>query len=334
MRLEENPFYLLGATLLTDQAHIIQAADAKELYLGEDAVSEARKSVLHPRRRIDAEVSWVWWRTTRGLRRLAARSQAHADEVVGEYLAKAESDSSVRELECINVLYNAACHLPPEDTSLRQAVCRRLGTSFVRLQSEDIRVHINRYRAVAGVAAVAEAEWIQEAVVHHRGEVARGLVAAWDVGGCAPWQRWLPEVLAQSTDSTTERADAFTYELIDAYHARYRTDIEQYLADVRRQAAYTREHILEEAWAAHIERLFARVEVAFAATEVVQRANRSRRLKSDAWEQIGTALYQVADGIYRKRFMAYEFQRFLQRMRPFFVHSAYWSKRLERQCKS
>ncbi len=334
MRLEENPFYLLGATLLTDQAHIMQSADAKELYLGEEAVSEARKSLLHPRRRIDAEVSWVWWRTALGLRRLAARWEMHADEVVGEYLAKAESDSSVRELECINVLYNAACHLPPEDISLRQAVCLRLGTSFARLQSEDIRVHINRYREVAGVAAVAEAEWIQEALVRHRGEVARDLAAAWDDGGCAPWQRLLPEVLAQSTDRATGRADAFIYELIDAYHARYRTEIEQYLAEVRRQAAYTREHILDEAWAADIERLFARVEVAFAATEVVQRANRSRRLQSDAWEQIGADLYRVADSIYTKRFMAYEFQRFLERMRPFFVHSAYWSKRLERQCES
>jgi len=59
MDLFENPFYILGATPRDNRQRIVELAEERSLVLDPDVCSKARADLLHPRKRIAAEVAWL-----------------------------------------------------------------------------------------------------------------------------------------------------------------------------------------------------------------------------------------------------------------------------------
>lgn len=329
MRIEDNPFYLLGATLRTGSEEMLQLAERKLLSADDDAVDAALRQVLHPLYRIDAEISLVWWRTPRGLRRLVAAWRSHPRQAVAGYLAPSSRISSVRELERVNILYHASPHVPTDDASLRREIAVALGDAFGRLQAEDIRVGINAYRARAGVAAVPDAAPVEAAIARYRTEAANNLVAAFDDGDAEGAQRLWRSVLGESMSPYTLRVNEFVYALIDAYQWRYQDKIRDGVAQLDAQADEVCRRIWDKNWRRRIDDLFVLAEYVFGITEVIQIAARRRHRALPVWEQAGEALFRVAECIRHRRMMAYESWLVLERMQPLFVYSPKWTKRLE-----
>lgn len=333
MRIEENPFYLLGATLRTETTEMMKLAERKSLSADDGAVDAALRQVLHPLYRIDAELSMVWWRTPRGLRRLVESWRSHPGQVLAAYLLPPSYVSSVRHLERVNILHYASPHVPRDDVSLQREIAVALGRSFARLQAEDIRVAINVYRARADVAAVPDAAPVAAAIARYRTEAAQNLAAAFDDGDADRLQTLLRTVFGESMNPYTLDVNEFVYALIEAYRWRYQDEIRNRLAQLDAQADDVCRCIWDEDWRRRIDDLFALAEAVFGITEVIQIAAQRRHRALPLWEQAGETLFRVADCIRQRRMMAYESRRVLERMQPLFMYSAKWTKRLEQSCR-
>ena len=59
MDLLKNPFHILGATTRDNRHSIMELAEERSLLLDPDECMEARSILIHPRRRISAEVAWL-----------------------------------------------------------------------------------------------------------------------------------------------------------------------------------------------------------------------------------------------------------------------------------
>lgn len=59
MRLRQNPFYVLGVSPQQDRHTILSVAKERSLVLDEQAVRDAKSVLVHPVRRIAAEVAWL-----------------------------------------------------------------------------------------------------------------------------------------------------------------------------------------------------------------------------------------------------------------------------------
>lgn len=59
MRLLENPFYVLGATALNTRSELNALADDASLLGDVSQIAEARAILTNPRRRVEAEISWL-----------------------------------------------------------------------------------------------------------------------------------------------------------------------------------------------------------------------------------------------------------------------------------
>ena len=59
MDLFENPFYILGATPRDNRQRIVELAEERSLVLNPEICNKARADLLHPRKRIAAEVTWL-----------------------------------------------------------------------------------------------------------------------------------------------------------------------------------------------------------------------------------------------------------------------------------
>lgn len=59
MRLNQNPFYILGVSSQQDRQAILSAAKERILAVDEHSVRDARSALVHPVKRITAEVAWL-----------------------------------------------------------------------------------------------------------------------------------------------------------------------------------------------------------------------------------------------------------------------------------
>ena len=59
MDILKNPFYILGATPRDDRHRIMDLAEERSLLSDADECMTAQSTLIHPRRRISAEVAWL-----------------------------------------------------------------------------------------------------------------------------------------------------------------------------------------------------------------------------------------------------------------------------------
>ena len=59
MDLFETPFYILRATPRDNRQRIVELAEERSLVLDPDVCNKARADLLHPKKRIAAEVGWL-----------------------------------------------------------------------------------------------------------------------------------------------------------------------------------------------------------------------------------------------------------------------------------
>src|SRR5262245_49354114 len=59
MLLNENPFYVLGASTRDDRQRIVELAEEKTLYLDPAQCAQYKADLINPRQRLQSEVAWI-----------------------------------------------------------------------------------------------------------------------------------------------------------------------------------------------------------------------------------------------------------------------------------
>lgn len=243
MLLNENPFYLLGASTRDGRHRIVELAEEKSLYLDQALCSRCSADLINPRQRLQSEVAWV-----------PGVSPARLLSTVEAALKGAPADPLPSPLAQVNVLVTKLAH---EGTGAHAHLGARLlevAEAWDRVEPEHVRVLVNEDRTAAGFAAMEGTREVERALQGRMDAIRSVLVKV--LRGCPEevQVQALTEALDQGTASGTVPGPVLLHALIDALSMdlhgaleRERATVESALVKVRSAAAAGQDTLLDAA---------------------------------------------------------------------------------------
>lgn len=219
MRLADNPFHILDVSTQQSRREILSAATERALSADERLVREARSVLVHPIKRISAEVAWLPGVELDRVRHLFA--QAKADPVrmhdVGELSA----------LALANLRSEALIHLPT-DVSVPQFAqwVASIAEAHSEVEVESTVELLNADRREAGLPDVTRPEVVEMELNNRRRHFRRTIEMVLD-------QQPLlvrADVLAAAVESTTsggQQAPVLIDDLVDGFEDEHRSALQE-----------------------------------------------------------------------------------------------------------
>ncbi|MDR2603365.1 MAG: hypothetical protein LBC11_02290 [Puniceicoccales bacterium] len=148
MRIFQNPFYILGATLRDNRRKIMELAQEKSLDLDFVVITEARLLLITPRKRIAAEISWF-----------PGVSNKKVLEIL-ETLKNGTFDSvttaSLPALASFNLIIEFLSNLSKVSIKNLTDLLYTLAVSFENIDTEKLIRILNEDRSVAGISEITD----------------------------------------------------------------------------------------------------------------------------------------------------------------------------------
>lgn len=219
----QNPFCILGASPADDRRKLTALAGDAAL-LGENGAEDALNTLLHPQRRLAAEVRWF------------PGTGQNEVEAVMRYLRSHEPEpypniSSASALAQFNVCRICLNDWPTVDEESAFALCKSFSLADAAVRAEDVLAQINRDREASGFQRIAGPEDIEYLLDEIRRETAAGLLARLrNVPGIR-----LDQFLKKVAAAYKEVPSPLTEMLIDAYNVTVREETEKEADLIRHQ---------------------------------------------------------------------------------------------------
>lgn len=148
--LEKNPFYILEVTPGEKRASIISKAEEKAFFADGNEYEEAQSSLLNPTRRLSAELEWFF--------DITAKNQA---EIINSIKNKKEiCTDELSGISRLNAaLYNFSVLAFDDYFKIGYAILE-IDALYEKLDSSDMYIIINKYRAQSGITPATESDII------------------------------------------------------------------------------------------------------------------------------------------------------------------------------
>jgi len=172
MLLSENPFFILGITPQADRHQISAIAEEKALLLNSEKCSDARNFLTTPQKRLIAEMNWF----------LGCSSDT-VDEIIN-YISALQSGSQHEEISGhdfnalaeLNIKRFSFPFLPIEEIYRYKYKILELSRLFEAVDSEQIRLEINKARTVSKFAPISSTVEIEAELRNIRSELSHIIV--------------------------------------------------------------------------------------------------------------------------------------------------------------
>ncbi len=158
MKIQENPFYILGATLRDSRQKIMSLAEEKSLELDDSVCAEARMVLTNPRRRLAAELSWFPGTSVK-------QTQIILDGILNGAIPATELNEVFKKLNSIsafNLLVAYICSTKRISEKNLEAHLFALAVTYENIKAENVLKIINEERSVSGFSLVDEVSTITE----------------------------------------------------------------------------------------------------------------------------------------------------------------------------
>jgi hypothetical protein len=154
MLLNENPFFILGASSRDTRQRIVELAEEKSLHLDQATCSRCSSELINPRQRLAAEVAW-----------LPGCASSQAIDLLGKAInwRGGPLPALPSPLATANLHMTALAFGPVRGSQLGEVLLELAGT-WERIDSLEVRALLNEDRAVAGFSPVENTAEVQTAV--------------------------------------------------------------------------------------------------------------------------------------------------------------------------
>lgn len=172
MSLTSNPFHVLGAKMTADRRRIVALAQEKAFGGDEEAVREAQRTLLAPRKRLAAEIAWLPGAEPVEPDQIGLRIAALADpnSVIGAAFVEVQLPK-LPALTRANLLAHMLVHSVALDASARQSVASEevwaeriamLAGAHREVRADEVTDLVNEGRVAAGVPMASKQDVIEE----------------------------------------------------------------------------------------------------------------------------------------------------------------------------
>jgi len=227
MRLEEHPFHILGITTRTGRQEILTRA--AELSASGDAekISACRTQLMHPARRLDAEVSWFPGISASRLCRTIAAIGQETDD-----LAALEEQfyglDCLSKFNAIGYWLTARKRLP---AAAFEAALDHLTQNLLSLDFAVLTAILNADRSLAGLPAITDAAAVESAVQRRRVGLAASLAEGFSKEADA-LSRLLNQIVSRDTGNGSLPADDFIGHFVDRYEIEVQPLLNRYCEQI------------------------------------------------------------------------------------------------------
>lgn len=205
MLLNENPFYLLGASTRDSRHRIVELAEEKSLYLDQAVCSRCSADLINPRQRLQSEVAWV-----------PGVSLARSLSAVEAALNGAPADTLPSPLAQVNVLVTKLAHEATGAHAHLGARLLEIAEAWDRVEPDHVRILLNEDRTAAGFAPMEDTREVERALQGRMDAIRSVLVKVMRDRPEGVRVQALTEALERGTASGTAPGPALLHALIDA----------------------------------------------------------------------------------------------------------------------
>ena len=161
MDIHDNPFHLLGASPHDDRQTIQNLADERNFDLEGDSAEQARSILIHPRKRLAAEIAWLPGLAAQNINHLMSRFENSSDVALTE--------SNLHPIAQANLLARGLFSMNGKHSSSILAKWTvRISQVFESIDPDDLRVTINRDRSISRFPEVTDIDIIEQEVQSRR----------------------------------------------------------------------------------------------------------------------------------------------------------------------
>ncbi len=219
MRLIDNPFYILGVEPTDDVGTIQSAYDRKSLVEDEERCRCAKDILLHPQRRIEAEVAWLCGVSTADVlnrcRHLHRHQGALSELAVTSFFPLADTNQIAASPAQIVRLYHLLDTRDEWSPDTLAEVGCQLGNRFLDVNCDALIALLNHLREVAGISLIRREAETADALQAYQAEIATCLCHRICAFGPTEQRRIVTEIVADVTNHGQRYANELVYRLVE-----------------------------------------------------------------------------------------------------------------------
>ena len=216
--LHSNPFAILGVSVRDDRKRIMEMADEKSLILDHDVCAQARSVLTNPRKRLEAEISW-----------LIGLSPTRVNDYLNRLsndISSIKSDQSISDISKCNLLAASLEMLNGNnnDSEITDWIVELSYTSE-NINPEIIQTLLNEERQVSGFTQINSLDEIENQILERR-RYYKDTIKSY-LNKLPTMQ--LVEIVTNVADVTTENGEKHAPLLVDELIDSYEADTNNYL---------------------------------------------------------------------------------------------------------
>jgi hypothetical protein len=221
MRIEEHPFYVLGITPRSNKIEILDPARASDIQADHEKVAACTFQVMHPAKRLDAEVSWF-----------PGVAPSRVRKVIDAIREDPDPPRGLRgELAALGFLakFNALAYWLSARDGVRAETweigLHDLAQYLQSVDAEDVTESLNAERLAAGWPQITDAQNTDNAV-KQLGEATAEFLAR-RLTSCPDYARVLTAVVERDQDNGSLQASAFISRFVERYQIQVQASLER-----------------------------------------------------------------------------------------------------------
>ena len=224
MTLEQNPFHILGVSARDPRREILSAAQERSLVVDEQLVREARSALVHPIKRIAAEVAWLPGVTAVQVTELLRAAKFQPERVRGY--------AKLPALAHANLLAEALSYLG--DGVSVDGVARWIVSIAETHDSIDIEATIELIdgdRSVAGLSLITRSDVVESALDDRRRYYRQAIQAVLERRSLSLYAQALT-IAVEETTSSGQHAPLLIDDLVDRFEDQHRSVLEEGIDEI------------------------------------------------------------------------------------------------------
>lgn len=167
--MQNNPFYILGATTRDNRNKILELAEEKSLEIDEELCSKARSNLTIPKNRLEAELTWFPGLSPKRIKTILEQLVNAQQSILEEVGLPTLSECNL----LIAILNMENFHLSKEQLKL---VIEELIEIYDALDIKIIIRDINEDRALAGFVEVRDETHVEEILIQRKNDCTKNII--------------------------------------------------------------------------------------------------------------------------------------------------------------
>lgn len=226
MDIVDNPFHKLGATPRDSKGRLYELSEAMALKENADAIVAARNALLHPRKRLEAEVAWFPGMNPSSVYAILGQLYNMPNEV---------PLAGIPNLCKANFLSAGMAAATKLETKALKNIIERLAWAVDCINVVDVMREVNEDRQLSGFPPVKDASVVEAELASRRRHYQRACTALLDSLPSREMASTYECLVGETNSDGDQEAPQLINDLIDTYELRSKTALDAKTAAIESQ---------------------------------------------------------------------------------------------------